>query len=155
MQNKPSESTMTKYTLSYLAGALTITVTVFMAHGNGTLIAFGMGVFTVMAIAFALLASPAKLRRAGLLLARIADAVDGHQTTMLKRSARPTETTAAVAPAAHQVSQLEEEVVSALVNFRVPKKRAELAARRAMEQTPAGDFNSIFCNAVNLAKEAA
>jgi hypothetical protein len=133
---------MTKNTLSYLAGAMSVAIAVFLNGGRGTLIAFALGAFAVAAITVAMLGSVRRLRRAASVLTAIASSLEA--------------SSAAKVDAAEQtIDPLEEEVVSALVNFKMPRKRAEQAARRAMESHPGADFQTVFSYAVSIGKVAA
>jgi hypothetical protein len=146
---------MTKFSLSYLAGALSVGIAIYLDGGRGSLVAFGLGVLTVVAIAVALLASTSKLRRAARFMTAFADGIEARQqiekgTVDMQITPNPDGgMNMQITP-----SSIEGQVASALVNFKMPKKIAIAAARRAVQQEP-HDFNKAFSVAVQLAKVAA
>jgi len=146
---------MTKFSLSYLAGALSVGIAIYLDGGRGSLVAFGLGVLTVIAIAVALLASAAKLRRAARFMSAFADGIESRQHVK-KGTVDMQITPNADGGMNMQItpSTIEDQVASALVNLKTPKKVAIDAARRAVQITP-NDFNKAFAVAVRFAKVAA
>jgi Holliday junction resolvasome RuvABC DNA-binding subunit len=133
---------MLKFSLSYLAGALTVGVAVYLSAGNGTLIAFGLGVLTVTASGVAALSSVERIKRAARFLSAFAAGLE-------QRGGKLTEMPA---PA----SQLETDVVSALVQLGTRRKAAEAAAKSAVAQLgTSADFETTFKTALASAKTKA
>ena len=139
---------MLKFSLSFLAGALAVAVAVFMSQGHVAVLMFSLGALTVLVIAGALLSSAARIRKAARFLSAFAEA--------LEPAAAPKAQKLAVmpAPAAADPEGVEAEVISALVNFKAPRKKAEAAARRAVEQNPGAGFDDTFRVALGFVKAA-
>src|SRR5271154_2955778 len=79
---EPGEKpTMLKYSLTFLAGALTIAGAVFASSGHTAVIMFVLGALTVIGIAGALLSSADRIRRAARFLAPSADALQPDRAT--------------------------------------------------------------------------
>jgi len=141
---------MLKYSLTFLAGALTIAGAVFASSGHTAVIMFALGAFTILAIAGALLSSADRMRRAARFLVAFADALQ-------PATAKPAPAAAGNPPATVEqpkaaVSPAQSDVADALVALGTKRKAAELAARRAVEQLPAGRFEDLFRCALPFAK---
>lgn len=146
---------MTKFSLSYLAGALSVGIAIYLDGGRGSLIAFGLGVLTVVSIAVALLASTTRLRRAARVLNAFAAGLDARAPRELAIVEPKPAKAAKPEPEPIDDSTVEGQVATALINFKVPEKRALEIARRAVAQLPGGDFQSTFRIALQRAKAAA
>jgi len=141
---------MLKYSLTFLAGALTIAGAVFASSGHTAVIMFVLGALTVIGIAGALLSSADRIRRAARFLVAFADALQPDSAKPAPAADKAT--TAPVDHAKAAVSPAEADVADALIALGTKRKAAELAARRAVEQIPAGRFEDLFRCALPFAK---
>lgn len=111
-------------------------IAAYAAAGNPILVGFGIGFLLAALLAAAAVSSPIRQRRAARFLKSLAYALD--------RTSRPRIIRMPRASAPIQMSPLEEQVYSALLNMRASKTSARAAARYAMEQEPSGDFETLF-----------
>ncbi len=134
-------ATMTQFSLSFLAGAMTVAIGVFANGGRPAFVTYILGLMTAAAIAAALLGSISKLKRAARFLAAFAAGLE-------QRRPAPSELASG-----DGVSTIEQEIASALVNFGTRKKAAAIAARAAVEQVgPSASFQDTFQAAVAIAR---
>jgi hypothetical protein len=143
---------MLKLILSYLAGALTVTVAVYAAGGRATLAAFAVGFLIALVVLGAFLSSGRRIKRAARFLLSFAEAIDRtdrpHRPRIVKARRAP-------APDPSKVSPIQTEVCSALQNFGMNRKEAAAFAAAALEAAPNARFEDAFKVAVGLSRKAA
>jgi hypothetical protein len=139
---------MTRLSLAYLAGALTVAGAVFAAAGRLPLVTFGLGVFVALVALGAALSSPARIRRAVRFLSAVAQVIE---ITAPEPASRPQ---IAARPRLVETGA-EADLVSALTNLGAGRAAARAAASRAIEQTPGASFDRLLQTAVALSRKAA
>jgi hypothetical protein len=131
------EDTM-KLLTAYLAGVLSTAGFVYLAGGRVAAVMFSLGVFVTLAGTMAALGSTRRMRRAARFLSSFAQAIDGSRGEL--RIMKP--------PAPAAVNPHEADLISALKNMGMSRRVSAAAARSAIEQDPAGDFDTLFRLAV-------
>ena len=138
---------MTRYTLTYLAGVLTMAAVVYFAGGRPTLAAFVAGMAAVALALAAAIASSSRMRRAARFLSILADAVDGREA---KRERKPVPHICEESP-----SQVQLEVEEALRGLGASKKESTAAARLAIALKPEGTTKEVLALAFARLRSAA
>jgi hypothetical protein len=138
---------MTKYTLTFLAGSLSVAIPVFFADSRLSLMFF-FGITFTLAAGAAALGSASRTEAAGQFLIAVSQA--------LRRGQEGRRTLRRVYPASpREQSPLERDVVSAVQNMGASRTAAAAAVRHAIDAAPQGDFDTLFRLAVSQQKKGA
>lgn len=140
-----------RYTaLAYVAGVITFAAfTHSTAAPRSMAFAFLAGAIAAVLIVAGFLTSARRIRRAARFLAGVATAIEGRNphatpiTAKVKKTAEP------------ELSGVDAEVVSALVNLKATRPAAIAAVRSARQLQPAADFQGLFNAALSSARKAA
>jgi hypothetical protein len=133
---------MTKLCCAYLAGVLSTAGFVYLAGGRAAAVMFALGILATVACAAAALGSTRRIRRAARFLSSFAQAIEGSS------SKKTGELRIMKTPAPAPVSAQETDLISALRNMGMSRRDATTAARYAIGESPAGDFDALFKLAV-------
>jgi hypothetical protein len=135
---------MIRFTLSYLAGAVSVAGSVALLKAPDLAAAGMIAAAAILAVALWIAHKASGRRR-------------GRQSGARVRTLRPAPPAARrrvqASPAPRSAVELE--VVSALVNFGARKPAAAAAARYAAEKHPGADFDTLFRAALDKSKAAA
>lgn len=140
-----SETMMTKLTIAFLSGAVTVLACVLAAGGRASIITFALGVFLSAVALGAGLASRTRLRSAARFLSAFAQALDS-------KTARPVEIRKEQ-PEIGEPGSIGDLVYGGLLDLKTPKGQAKAATLEALKLHPAAEFDELFNHAVAIARQ--
>lgn len=143
---------MSSLCIAYFAGAVSVAAALYSAGNRPLAGMFLLGLLTAAVAIAGALSSAARIKQAAGILSAIASAIESRRRPSAPpKAARPVERAETPNPAPRPTrkadpaeTQLEKDLISALVNMGETKHRARTAAKTALLLHPAATFDQLF-----------